>query len=110
MVTLGTTLSAKITRVILFLTVLNDLKNVKEHYWQKRFVPWGRTLTTNYNYLGDYLKVKVFDYEDEKDLEEEINNFLENNNIEVIDIKYQVAVSVFSEEQVFCFSAMIIYS
>ena len=63
-----------------------------------------------YNYLGDYLKVKVFDYEDEKDLEDEINNFLENNNIEVIDIKYQVAVSVFSEEQVFCFSAMIIYS
>ena len=56
------------------------------------------------------MKVKVFDYEDEKDLEEEINNFLENNNIEVIDIKYQVAVSVFSEEQVFCFSAMIIYS
>ena len=56
------------------------------------------------------IKVKIFDFEDEKDLEEEINVFLENNNINVIDIKYQVAVSIFSEEQVFCFSAMIIYS
>ena len=28
---------------------------------------------------------------------------------EVIDIKYQVSVGVFSEEQVFCFSAMIVY-
>ena len=55
------------------------------------------------------MKVKVFDLEDEKDLEEEINNFLSENTINVIDIKYQVSVGVFSEEQVFCFSAMIIY-
>lgn len=56
------------------------------------------------------MKVKIFDLEDEKDLEEEVNNFLSENNINVIDIKYQVSVGVFSEEQVFCFSAMIIYS
>lgn len=56
------------------------------------------------------MKVKIFDFEDEKDLEEEINNFLEDNAINLIDIKYQVGVSIFSEEQVFCFSAMIIYS
>lgn len=56
------------------------------------------------------MKVKIFDFEDEKDLEEEINNFLNENTINLIDIKYQVGVSVFSEEQVFCFSAMIIYS
>lgn len=56
------------------------------------------------------MKVKIFDLEDEKDLEEEINNFLSNNKINVIDIKYQVSIGVFSEEQVFCFSAMIIYS
>lgn len=55
------------------------------------------------------MKVKIFDLEDEKDLEEEINNFLSELNGEVIDIKYQVGVSVFSEEQVYCFSAMIIY-
>lgn len=55
------------------------------------------------------MKVKIFDYEDETDLEEDINSFIETNGIEVIDIKYQVSVGVFSDEQVFCFSAMIIY-
>ena len=57
---------------------------------------------------GDIMKVKVFDLEDESDLENEVNNFL-NNNIEVIDIKYSVSSCVFSDEQIFCFSAMIIY-
>ena len=42
------------------------------------------------------MKVKLFDEE--------------GDSIDVIDIKYQVGVSVFSEEQIFCFSAMIIYS
>ena len=55
------------------------------------------------------IKVKIFDYEDEFDLEEDINDFIASNNIEVIDIKYQVCVGVFSEEHIFCFSAMIIY-
>ena len=63
-----------------------------------------------YNYFGDYMKVKIFDLEDEKDLEDEINNFISDLSGEVIDIKYQVSVGVFSDEQVFCFSAMIIYS
>ena len=56
------------------------------------------------------MKVKIFDLEDEKDLEDEINNFLEENTVTVIDIKYQVSMGIFSEEQVFCFSAMIVYS
>ena len=55
------------------------------------------------------MKVKIFDEEDEKDLEEDINEFLNLLDGEVVDIKYQVSVGVFSEEQVFCFSAMIIY-
>lgn len=55
------------------------------------------------------MKVKIFDENHEKDLEQSINEFLDNEDINVIDIKYQVALSVFSEEQVFCFSAMIIY-
>lgn len=54
------------------------------------------------------MKVKIFDLEDEEDLEKEINNFLEND-IEVVDIKYSISSSVYSEEQIFCFSAMIIY-
>ena len=56
------------------------------------------------------MKVKLFDEEDENDLEKDINDFIEGDSIDVIDIKYQVGVSVFSEEQIFCFSAMIIYS
>ena len=63
-----------------------------------------------YNFVGDKMKVKIFDLEDEKDLEDEINTFLSENTINVIDIKYQVSVGVFSEEQVFCFSAMVIYT
>lgn len=55
------------------------------------------------------MKVKVFDEEDEKDLENDINDFLEDLDGEVVDIKYQVSIGVFGEEQVFCFSAMIVY-
>ena len=55
------------------------------------------------------MKVNIFDLEDENDLEKDINLFLENMNGEVIDIKYQVSVGVFSDEQVFCFSAMVVY-
>lgn len=58
------------------------------------------------------MKVKVFDEAHEKDLEDKINNFLDelDEEKEVIDIKYEVSVSVFSEEQIYCFSAMIIYT
>lgn len=66
--------------------------------------------TNKYNILifGDYMKVKIFDENHEKDLEKAINEFLEDD-IELIDIKYQVSIGVFGEEQVYCFSAMIIY-
>lgn len=63
-----------------------------------------------YVQIGDNMKVKVFDESHEKDLEMAINKFLSENDIDVIDIKYEVAVSVFSEEQIYCFSAMIIYN
>lgn len=55
------------------------------------------------------MKVKIFDEGHEKDLEVAINAFLKDLQGDVIDIKYQVALGVFSEEQVYCFSAMIIY-
>ncbi len=54
------------------------------------------------------MKVKIFDENHEKDLEKDINLFLEND-IEVLDIQFRTSVSIFSEEQVYCFSAMIIY-
>ena len=61
-----------------------------------------------YNVFGDNMKVKVFDESHEKDLEESINNFLKEE-IEVIDIKFDVSVSVFGEEQIYCFSALVMY-
>ena len=54
------------------------------------------------------MKVNVFDFEDEKDLESAINDFLDDT-MEVIDIKYQVSMGIFSEEQIYCFSAMVVY-
>ncbi len=54
------------------------------------------------------MKVKVFDEENEKDLEESINSFL-SDDIDVIDIKYQVALAINGEEQIYCFSAVVIY-
>ena len=55
------------------------------------------------------MKVKVFDFEDEGDLEKAVNDFL-LDDIDVIDIKYAVSSAIFSDEQIFCFSAMIIYN
>ena len=57
------------------------------------------------------MKVKVFDEAHEKDLEDAVNDFLDelDEENEIIDIKYSVSTSVFSEEQIYCFSAMIIY-
>ena len=57
--------------------------------------------------IGDNMKVKIFDETHEKDLEESVNNFIEDK--EIIDIKYQVAISINGEEQLYCFSAMIVY-
>ena len=45
----------------------------------------------------------------EKDLETKINKFVSENDIEIIDVKYQVSVSMFGEEQIYCFSAMLMY-
>ena len=55
------------------------------------------------------MKVKIFDEAHEKDLEEQINDFLYDNDINVIDIKYEVSAMVSGEDQIYCFSAMIIY-
>ncbi len=55
------------------------------------------------------MKVKVIDEGHESDLEKEVNKFIKENNIEVIDIKLSTSCSVYSEEQIYCFTAMIIY-
>lgn len=56
------------------------------------------------------MKVKLFDESHEKDLEESINDFLSSGNYDIIDIKYQVAIAIVGEEQIYCFTAMIVYS
>lgn len=55
------------------------------------------------------MKVKLFDESHEKDLEERINEFLDDKDVDVVDIKFQVSTSISGEDQIYCFSAMIIY-
>ena len=55
------------------------------------------------------MKVKLFDESHEKDLERSVNEFLESTLNEIIEIQFRTAVSIFGEEQVYCFSAMIVY-
>jgi len=52
--------------------------------------------------------VKLFDESHEKDLEIAINAFLSTIN-EIWDIKYSVAVNISGEDQIYCFTAMVIY-
>ena len=56
------------------------------------------------------MRVKIFDEESEKDLEYDINNFLKNDDYDIIDIKFVVSSSMFAEEQIYCFSAMVWYN
>lgn len=55
------------------------------------------------------MRVKVFDEMHEKDLENSVNEFLAEIGDSFVDIKYQVSISMFAEEQIYCFSAMILY-
>ena len=55
------------------------------------------------------MKVKIYDEESEKDLERDINEFIENNDVNIIDVQFRTCVGVFSNEQIYCFSAMIMY-
>ncbi|MFB6467613.1 sporulation protein Cse60 [Cytobacillus sp. Hz8] len=57
------------------------------------------------------IQVKLFDQEHEKDLEIEMNRFLETiEEKKLLDIKYNIAAMQEDEDdQIYCFSAMIIY-
>lgn len=61
------------------------------------------------------MKVKVFDCDTESELQNEINLFLADTSIEVIDIKFSTAMAIdtYSDDtagdQYFCFSALIMY-
>lgn len=56
------------------------------------------------------MKVKVIDCNHEQDLEEEVNYFLYDlKDCKIIDIKYQVCAFYDNKEQIYIYSAMIIY-
>lgn len=55
------------------------------------------------------MKVKIFDESHEADLEEDINKFIKEEEPDIIDIKYSISNSIYSEEQLYCFSALIMY-
>ncbi len=54
------------------------------------------------------MKVKIFDFEHEVDLEKSINQFIEGKNI--VDIKYCTSHFSILDEQIFSFSAIVMYS
>lgn len=54
------------------------------------------------------LKVKIFDEEHELDLENDINNFIKNIK-NLVDIKYQTSHFFDNNEQIFSFSALVLY-
>lgn len=56
------------------------------------------------------MKVKIIDEEHEKDLENSINKFIKENSIDIIDIKLSTACSLYGEEQIYCFTALIMYT
>lgn len=55
------------------------------------------------------MKVKVIDEAHEKDLENGINKFIKENNIDIIDIKLSSSCCIYGEEQIYCFTALIMY-
>lgn len=55
------------------------------------------------------MKVKVIDEEHEKDLETSINEFIKKDEVDVIDIKLSTSCSIYGEEQIYCFTALIMY-
>ena len=56
------------------------------------------------------MKIKIFDESHEKDLEDAIKKYIEEKEIDnIIDIKYSVAASIYGEEQIYCFSALLMY-
>lgn len=59
---------------------------------------------------GDNMKVKLFDFEHEKDLEEELNNFFsENPKLEIKFLQYQTSHFCINGEQIYSFSCLVVY-
>ncbi len=55
------------------------------------------------------MKVKLFDESHEQDLEDSINKFITDKNPNIIDIKFSVSIAISGEDQIYCFSALVMY-
>ncbi len=55
------------------------------------------------------MKVKLFDFEHEKDLEDAINQFLSKDKPEIKSIQYQTSHFENKGEQIYSFSCLILY-
>lgn len=53
------------------------------------------------------MKIKCFDEQHEFDLSEKVNEFIKDK--QVIDIKFSTSAFSFKDEQIYCFSALIMY-
>ena len=56
------------------------------------------------------VKVKVFDEDHEDDLCDAVNQFISDHPaIKVCDIKFSTSTCCMNDEQIYCFSALLIY-
>lgn len=56
------------------------------------------------------MKVKIFDFEHEKDLEDALNKFfLEHSKTEIKEIQYQTSHFGINGEQIYSFSCLVLY-
>lgn len=55
------------------------------------------------------VQVKVFDEEHEDDLTDAINDFIEEQQVNVCDIKFSTSICMGEEDMNYSFSALLIY-
>jgi hypothetical protein len=54
------------------------------------------------------MKVKIFDFQHEKDLEKAVNEFIKS--VQVLDIKYQISNFYDGKNQIYTYSVLIMYN
>jgi hypothetical protein len=116
-------ISAKLTiyqRNSKYISEIKKIPNSTKHSIQNKKSPINCLKIKNYDDTNtnqkwggiSMIQVKVFDYEHEKDLEKDMNYFLSKlEDKKIVDIKYHVAaLSEEVEDQIYCFSAMVVYT
>lgn len=55
------------------------------------------------------MKVIIFDEQHEEDLMNDINLFLKHHSVTIISMHYDTCCMAISDQQIYCFSCMIVY-